>query len=227
LADLRKWQLPVARLGLMNGLAELVLKLTSPGFPDIYQGQECWAFRLVDPDNRAQVDYARHAQLLAELKHSAQDRDDLRELARTLTENPSDPRMKLFVTWRLLELRRHFESLLGHSHRYVPLHVTGAKAEHVVAFARVADPDDENPRRATVVVVPRLIARLLGFTVESADAKFLPCGPEVWTDTRIELPSDVQGEFQDAFTGAQMTLSGGITMSELLAIFPVAVLARD
>ncbi|HEY4310020.1 MAG TPA: malto-oligosyltrehalose synthase [Pirellulales bacterium] len=225
LADLRKWQGPVARLGLVNGLAELVLKLTSPGFPDIYQGQECWAFRLVDPDNRGHVDYTQHAQLLAELKQTAGGREGLLELARTLTENPADPRMKLFVTWRLLELRRHFESLLGHSHRYLPLHVTGLKAEHVVAFARVAVPDDENPQRAIVVVVPRLVARLLGFTAESADATLLPCGPEVWTDTRVELPSDVQGEFQDAFTGEQRTLSGGITMGELLANFPVAVLA--
>ena len=33
------------------------LKLTSPGVPDIYQGNEIWDFSLVDPDNRRPVDY--------------------------------------------------------------------------------------------------------------------------------------------------------------------------
>ena len=47
----------IARLGAINSLAQLVLKLTAPGVPDIYQGNEIWDFSLVDPDNRRPVDY--------------------------------------------------------------------------------------------------------------------------------------------------------------------------
>ena len=83
LVDLRKWQRPLATLGLVNALAELTLKFTSPGFPDIYQGQECWAFRLVDPDNRQPVDFAAHERLLSDLRHSATDASQLRNVARS------------------------------------------------------------------------------------------------------------------------------------------------
>src|SRR6185437_14489748 len=49
----------VARIGMFNSLSQALLKLTAPGVPDIYQGRELWDFRLVDPDNRRPVDYAR------------------------------------------------------------------------------------------------------------------------------------------------------------------------
>src|SRR5205814_7406574 len=47
----------VARLGAINSLAQKLLKLTTPGVPDIYQGNEIWNFSLVDLDNRRAVDY--------------------------------------------------------------------------------------------------------------------------------------------------------------------------
>ncbi len=51
----------IARLGAINSLAQTLLKLTVPGVPDIYQGNEIWDFSLVDPDNRRPVDYKRRA----------------------------------------------------------------------------------------------------------------------------------------------------------------------
>ena len=60
----------VARCGLYNSLAQTLLKLTSPGVPDIYQGNELWDFSLVDPDNRRPVDYAQRRTLLQEIKRS-------------------------------------------------------------------------------------------------------------------------------------------------------------
>ena len=45
-------------------LSMLVLKLTCPGVPDIYQGDEAEALALVDPDNRRPVDWGRLALLL-------------------------------------------------------------------------------------------------------------------------------------------------------------------
>ena len=38
--------------------ATLLLKLTAPGVPDLYQGDELLSLSLVDPDNRRPVDWA-------------------------------------------------------------------------------------------------------------------------------------------------------------------------
>ena len=42
---------------MLNSLAQTLIKLTAPGVPDTYQGNELWEFNLVDPDNRRAVDY--------------------------------------------------------------------------------------------------------------------------------------------------------------------------
>lgn len=38
-------------------VGQLLLKLTTPGVPDVYQGDELWALSMVDPDNRRPVDF--------------------------------------------------------------------------------------------------------------------------------------------------------------------------
>src|SRR3712207_2763961 len=67
LADFAALQSRVAEAGVLNGLAQALLKLTVPGVPDVYQGNELWDFSLVDPDNRRPVDYALRAKLLRDL----------------------------------------------------------------------------------------------------------------------------------------------------------------
>ena len=57
----------IARLGAINSLTQTLLKLTSPGVPDIYQGNEIWDSSLVDPDNRRPVDYNMRTQMLESL----------------------------------------------------------------------------------------------------------------------------------------------------------------
>ncbi len=88
---------------MVNGLAQLVLKVTSPGVPDFYQGNETWEFRLVDPDNRQPVDFALRKKLLGALggRRPAE-----------LLENWRDGGIKLFVTRTLLHLRREQGSFL-------------------------------------------------------------------------------------------------------------------
>ena len=61
----------VAALGELHGLRQTALRLTVPGVPDIYQGDELVALSLVDPDNRRPVDWERRALLLAELRDGA------------------------------------------------------------------------------------------------------------------------------------------------------------
>ena len=128
----------VVNWGLYGALSQLLLKLTSPGVPDIYQGQELWDFSLVDPDNRRPVDFAQRRKTLARLqKDVGRRRRSLLPLARQLAQDPRDPRTKLFVTWQVLQFRRQHADLfwLGD---YLPLDVEGAKARHVCAFAQAA-----------------------------------------------------------------------------------------
>ncbi|MGO8752009.1 MAG: malto-oligosyltrehalose synthase [Thermoguttaceae bacterium] len=143
LADFRLFWERVVNWGLYSALSQVVLKLTSPGVPDIYQGQELWDFSLVDPDNRRPVDFAPRRELLAELQaRVCQGAESLFTLARQLAENPRDPRSKLFVTWRTLQLRRENPDLFQHGD-YVPLDVEGPRARHVCAFARLCRPREE------------------------------------------------------------------------------------
>jgi (1->4)-alpha-D-glucan 1-alpha-D-glucosylmutase len=80
-------------------LGQLLLKLTSPGVPDLYQGDELEALALVDPDNRRPVDWARRERLLGELQAGAE---------------PTEETDKLYLTWKTLELRaRRPEAFAG------------------------------------------------------------------------------------------------------------------
>src|SRR6202035_4948649 len=67
LADFADFVGTLARPAAIASLAQLVLKLTVPGVPDIYQGSELWDFSLVDPDNRRPVDFAQRQRLFDEI----------------------------------------------------------------------------------------------------------------------------------------------------------------
>jgi (1->4)-alpha-D-glucan 1-alpha-D-glucosylmutase len=66
LDDFEPFAARVARAGEHASLGALLLRLTSPGLPDIYQGDALWSLNLVDPDNRRPVDWQAHAAALRE-----------------------------------------------------------------------------------------------------------------------------------------------------------------
>ncbi|MHB8815293.1 MAG: malto-oligosyltrehalose synthase [Steroidobacteraceae bacterium] len=210
----------IVRFGLLNGLSQTLLKLTAPGVPDIYQGNELWDFSLVDPDNRRPVDYEVRRRLLAAL---AGDPAERARVARALADNVADPRCKLFLHLNILELRRRDPELfrLG---EYLPLKVTGRHAPHVCAFARRLE------GRLAVVLAPRLYLKLMG--AESApddDRQRLPLGAEVWADTAVQLPSNPDTPLRGVLDGAEVPRMGGdgpprISAAAALRSFPVALL---
>jgi len=197
-ADVQAFQEPVARAGMVNSLAATLLKIASPGVPDIYQGQEIWDFSLVDPDNRRQVDYALRRRLLGELRtrmHS-----DRVALCREMMEAWQDGRPKLYVTHVGLCARQDFADAFKHG-EYIPVPASGARAEHVVAFAR------RGGGSTLLTVVPRLVATL---------------GSAGWDDTA--LPGDVvAGRWRNLFTGEELDQ---LRIADVLANFPVALLLR-
>jgi (1->4)-alpha-D-glucan 1-alpha-D-glucosylmutase len=215
LADFLTFWRPVARFGLLNSLSQTLCKLTAPGVPDIYQGNELWDFSLVDPDNRRAVDYRIRSELLAELAHDSERR--LPEMLARL----EDGRCKLLLTWRALQLRRAQPRLFSHGD-YRRLRVHGSRAHHLCAFARRYE------RRAVVVIAPRLYRRLLD------DSARLPLGSEVWEDTFIELPANANSRrpLRNVVDGTPLQPQSegnmlGIAAAQALARFPVALLSVD
>jgi len=210
-ADLAAFQRPVARTGMVNSLAQTLVRITSPGVPDVYQGQEIWDFSLVDPDNRRPVDYALRRELLTALR--ARMHGDRAALCRELVGRWDDGRIKLYVTHVGLCAREEHEPAFTRG-EYLPVPVTGAKAEHAVAFAR------RGGGSTLVTVVPRLVGTLM------ADRGHALPDAEVWGDTRIGVAA-LGGRWRELFSGAETeTDQGGLRLSDAFAHFPVALLLR-
>ncbi|MGE3678948.1 MAG: malto-oligosyltrehalose synthase, partial [Burkholderiales bacterium] len=211
LDDLGAQAAMLARFGALNSIAMAAIKFTSPGVPDLYQGNEIIDLSLVDPDNRRNVDYALRGRLLDDMEALAGAPDLASRLA-ALLQDPCDGRAKLWVTWRLLQLRRRLPELFSQG-GYRALAASGAAATHVVAYQRAHEGS------VLVVAVGRFFARLL------RDPQALPLGG-AWGDTRIALPGLADGTvLTDTLSGASHVLSGGaLPLAQVFAALPVAVL---
>jgi (1->4)-alpha-D-glucan 1-alpha-D-glucosylmutase len=212
--DFLPLQQRVARAGMVNSLAQLLLKLMSPGVPDIYQGTEFWDLSLVDPDNRRPVDYDQREAALRDIQAIADDQRDA--AARDLLASWPDGRIKMYVMHRALGLRAERPRLFR-TGAYLPLDVSGARRDNICAFARTLGDD------LVIAVVPRLVARL------GRDSDGLPLGP-VWGDTGIKLPAASRGAtFRDRFTGATIEPveadgAPALSIASLFATLPLALI---
>jgi (1->4)-alpha-D-glucan 1-alpha-D-glucosylmutase len=194
----------------------LLLKLASPGVPDIYQGNEEWDFSLVDPDNRRAVDYeARHADLQA-IKTLCTG-EGAAACAQRLLENLPDGRIKLYMTWKILALRREHEEVFRDGD-YLPLKAQGDHAERVCAFTRHLGGE------TLLVVAPRLLGGLMGEGGQS------PVGASVWGDTWLELPPERMHEkwtntlTDEAFSTQALGEAHGFELAQVFGSFPYALL---
>jgi (1->4)-alpha-D-glucan 1-alpha-D-glucosylmutase len=142
LNDFETFVQPLIEPGRINSLSQVLLKLTSPGVPDTYQGSEIWDLSLVDPDNRRPVDYDLRRKLLSELPNLNVD-----DVWRRIDEGLP----KLWTIYHTLRTRRTYVSAFSDEGSYVPLTAEGAKADHLVSYMR----GDE-----TVIMVPRLVLTL-------------------------------------------------------------------
>ncbi len=217
LAEFRTFLVPVATCGYYNSLSQLVLKLFSPGVPDIYQGNEMWAFNLTDPDNRRPVDFERHIRLLEQIKEQIASSKDLNSFVRRLVETKQDGLIKLYLTWRALNYRREHVVLFD-AGNYLPLRIVGSKRDHVCAFAW------KKGEWTLIVTVPRLIGGLTRL------AAIEPVGDEAWGDTRIILPKKLkEARYHNIFTGEalQPVERNGrpeLRLADIFVALPVSVL---
>jgi (1->4)-alpha-D-glucan 1-alpha-D-glucosylmutase len=214
LDDLRPFQRRVACYGHLNSLAQALLKITSPGVPDIYQGTEVWDFSLVDPDNRRPVDFAGRVRLLSELRK--QERGGVYPHVQELLDQWQDGRVKLYLTDRALNFRKAHAEMFREGD-YLPLGVMGDRTQHVVAYARRKGP------AWALVAVPRLVTSLCA-------PEEPPLGANVWRDTAVMLPQDAPETWRDAFTGETVEVSSSpdtrlLHLRDVFRSFPVALLS--
>jgi len=217
LADFTTLNTQVACCGMYNSLAQSLLKIFSPGVPDLYQGNELWDFSLVDPDNRRPVDFACRIHLLNALRKEAVQKRQLLHLAQHLVNTKENGQIKLYVIWRALVHRRANAGLFEHG-TYLPAKAVGKNNSHVCAFVWQTGSDQ------LVVVAPRLVARL------TQKAAIAPIGEHVWGDSHLILPQGCPaGQYRNIFTGEIIdtevnTKRSSLPLARVFAIFPVAAL---
>ncbi|HEX7002876.1 MAG TPA: malto-oligosyltrehalose synthase [Trueperaceae bacterium] len=181
----------LARFGFANSISQLVLKLTTPGVPDIYQGTELPDLSLVDPDNRRPVDFEKRKLMLDQITRP--DALPLREWLSTC-----DPRLKLFALHRLLSLRAEHPALLEGSYRPLEARelLPEEVASHLIAFVREAGEEQ------LLVLVPRFLA-----TLERSGG---------WGATVLRAPVDLVGDdWTEVLGRKQVVLSDATELREI------------
>jgi (1->4)-alpha-D-glucan 1-alpha-D-glucosylmutase len=188
IASLERFLEPLILPGRINSLAQTLIKMVAPGVPDFYQGTELWDLSLVDPDNRRPVDFALRAQLIQRAR---------RQSAADVLMQWDSGMPKLWMTDRILSMRRERAEDFCAESKYQPLVAQGTHLGRLLAFRR-----GEN----LIAVVPRFTLTLAGD----------------WSDTRLPLPG---GVWRNCFTdeAAQREVSP----AELFKTFPVALLFRE
>jgi (1->4)-alpha-D-glucan 1-alpha-D-glucosylmutase len=210
LADFAAFQSGIALPGAVGSLAQTLIKLTAPGLPDLYQGNELWDLSLVDPDNRRPVDYEERRRQLTALQA---DPVDLGALLRSW----QDGRLKLLVTTRALQLRRDRPALFQRG-AYLPLAARGRRADRIIAFAR------RRSRRWALTVVPRLASQLA--------PTGLPLGRRAWHDDKLLLPRRAPLRWRNLLSDERLTAAAtpdgpALALGEVLARLPVALLVEE
>jgi (1->4)-alpha-D-glucan 1-alpha-D-glucosylmutase len=216
LEDFELFEKKIAYCGMCNSLSQTLLKIMSPGVPDFYQGTELWNFSLVDPDNRRPVDYERRTALLEDFKRLEKE-VPAEQVAADVFAHWDDGRIKMYVTYKALALRKRYASVLREAD-YVALEPAGGPAGgHVVGFAR------QYGSHVFVVAVPRFLTGLLD------GGQRVAIKAEAWKGSYLRIPSHLPPSYEDVFTGRKARTeeyqhNEALHCADLFDAFPVALL---
>ncbi|SKB14127.1 Maltooligosyltrehalose synthase [Planktothrix sp. PCC 11201] len=208
LQQFRTFQQKIAFYGIFNSLSQTLIKITSPGLPDFYQGTELWDFSLVDPDNRRPVDYQKRMEYLKEIKTRSQ--KNILSLIEELKQTPEDGKIKLFLTTQALAIRQQYLEVYQQG-TYIPLEITGDYGEHILAFGRTYG------QTIIITIVPRFLTNLV-------EPKQFPLGNNIWKDTAIKLPEDWTNDWKETITNQRIKGNHSLNIGDILTVFPVALL---
>jgi (1->4)-alpha-D-glucan 1-alpha-D-glucosylmutase len=212
--DFSQFHARIAYAGMLNSLAQTLLKMTAPGVPDFYQGTELWDLSLVDPDNRRPVDYAKRRILLEELKEREQ--TNRAGLLCDLLSHWQDGRVKLYLIYKTLNFRREYREIFQ-TGDYLPLYAGGKFRENICVFSRRLND------QWIVVTAPRFVARIL-------PPGRLPLGEAVWEDGVLPLPHGTPDDWHNILTGEILSAcetkgrQKGLPLRQIFKTFPVALI---
>ncbi|WP_424949320.1 malto-oligosyltrehalose synthase [Deinococcus sp.] len=195
----------ISPYGAQNGLSTVLVKLAAPGVPDTYQGSELWNQSLVDPDNRRPVDYQNLSRRLAKLETGYA--SDPLALAREVLARYQDGDVKLLVTWAVLQARKAAPELFTQG-EYQPVEA----GKFLLAYARTLGP------QVAVVAAPRL-----GYTLTREAQPWALS--DAWVTRVLTVPRP--GSYRNVLTGEVFEVAEKLTLSELFAHFPLALLVLE
>ena len=201
----------VSHYGMLNSLSQTLIKITSPGVPDFYQGTELWDLSLVDPDNRRPVDFEKRRAMLAGIREEEDSNID--PLIRDLLSTREDGKIKLFLIYRALKARNASREIFREG-AYLPLESGGRFGGHVIAFAR------RHEQQWAIVVAPRFLSRL----VQEGD---FPLGRKVWQDTEVVMPDGAPAQWRNVITSEVLSAGHALPVGDALLNFPVALLMGE
>lgn len=204
--DFVPFQRKIAHYGILNSLSQTLIKITSPGIPDFYQGTELWDLSLVDPDNRRPIDFDVRGKFLAEIIDLDGNRDFLKDLMAT----PENGKIKLYLIYRSLLTRKENQSLFEEG-AYIPLKAGGAHSDKLFAFARKAG------NSWVITIAPRLLANLV------AEGEY-PLGQTIWSDTHLIMPDGTPPNWINAITGEELRAGRKLLIGEVFTSFPLALI---
>ncbi len=208
LGDFIPFQKKIAHFGIFNSLSQTLIKITSPGVPDFYQGSELWDLNLVDPDNRRPVDYTKRKKILNEIQ-SRFPKDPV-GLINELLSTKEDGRIKLFLIWKVLEFRKQYLGLFQKGY-YQPLKVQGPLKKHIIAFARIYE------NQFIISIVPRFLTKITSFNQ-------LPLGKRIWNNSSILISSEFPSKWKNYITDKSFQADEKIYLADAFADFPVCLL---
>jgi maltooligosyltrehalose synthase len=207
-SSFEKLHTKVSDFGIVNSLAQVTLKYTCPGVPDLYQGTEFWDFSLVDPDNRRLVKYEEREHFLNELERQANEEHE--NLMKHLWDKRYSAKIKLWLVHQLLKERGENAEVFS-SGEYLPLTVEGEYKQNVLAFARKSNDT------YYVIAVPLHLASL----TEKLKTDLFNID---WKNTTIVLPSGAPPTFDHLFAKTKGQYNSHIEVKEIFKSLPLAVL---
>lgn len=206
----------IVAAGMLNSLSQLILKLFSPGIPDIYQGNEIWDFSLVDPDNRREVDFSKRKDLLKSILEIKDDQK-LEKLLQFLNE-PADGRIKLYITKTMLQIRQRYGDVFTKG-TYHPLTIHGDNQNHLIAFAWQFD------KKVFIAITTRFLIPLM-----QNSSLIIPS--KTWNNHFVSLTEELGSHpFQDVLSGKSCTPQKNngeykLNLEEILSPAPFAILEK-
>lgn len=192
--------------GIINSLAQLVLKFTCPGIPDIYQGTELWDLSFVDPDNRRDVGYTERMEYLQQIQGLSPE-----AALPVLWGERYNGKIKLWLLNRLIRIRQQSAPLRSDGD-YIALEVKGKYRRNILAYARAKG------NEWVVSIVPVHLAGIPEINIQS----LLDFD---WADTRVVLQEGVH-----QWEHALLPLRGEgneLLLSSLFKELPLAVLTSQ